>query len=407
MYDSLNGQPNPNPWQLPCIFTRTPYNKGGDTEIGSALALLGYVGLTQDLRGRYRSEGVYMPLYSDSWDKNPYHPDYGHVLDPTELDDPRNGNRHEDGYHSVEIIKNNLKRWYDLDGDGVNETWDLVYNGTIGMFGASALAYNQLQAAAARPIDPNEPGLKALFPIVGPSEFHKSTGFPNGVLREQLVTGWLRGQIVDTRDDLMDIDDDYHNNIHTSFDYNTEDKFEAANLAIDHFVSVAYGNSNPGYYPNSTGRKDMDVSRAMVDENGMGDPNGQYSRYRNMEVPVMHVAGWYDIFIDGQIESHNLQKYYLSDAYDNKKLQKIIIGPWAHQTISGRTTGDVTYPQNVTDITRIDITDLDLDELDIGSIAQSDLIGWFRYNLNQNPMAYVGEPKVFISRGRGLSAPSG
>ena len=25
-YDSLNGQPNPNPYQLPTIFTRTPYN---------------------------------------------------------------------------------------------------------------------------------------------------------------------------------------------------------------------------------------------------------------------------------------------------------------------------------------------------------------------------------------------
>jgi len=407
MYDSINGEINPNPWQLPCIFTRTPYRKGGDTEIGSALALLGYVGLTQDLRGRYESEGVYMPLYSDSWNKNPYHPDYGHILDPTELDDVKNGNKHEDGYNSVEIIKNNLYRWYDLDGDGEMETWDKVFNGTIGMFGASALAYNQLQAAAAHRINPEEPGLKALFPIVGPSEFHKSTGYPNGVLREQLVSGWIRGQIVDTRDDLMDIDFDYHNDIHTSFDYNTEDKFEASNLAIDHFVSVAYGNSNPGYYPNSIGRMDMDVSRAMVDENGEGDINGQYSRYTNMEVPVMHVAGWYDIFIDGQIESHNLQKHYMSDQYNNGKLQKIIIGPWAHQTISGRTTGDVTYPKNVTDITKIDITDLDFDELDIGAIAQSDLIGWFRYNLNQNPIANVGEPKVFIPEATEYQRPLG
>ena len=62
MYDTINGEPNPNPWQLPCIFTRTPYKKSGDTEIGSALALLGYAGLTQDLRGRYESEGVYMPF---------------------------------------------------------------------------------------------------------------------------------------------------------------------------------------------------------------------------------------------------------------------------------------------------------------------------------------------------------
>ena len=90
--------------------------KKGDVEIGSALALMGYMGMTQDMRGRYTSEGVYMPLYSDSWNKNPYHPTYGHVLDQTDLDDPKNGNKHEDGYNSIEIIKNDLMRQYDLDG---------------------------------------------------------------------------------------------------------------------------------------------------------------------------------------------------------------------------------------------------------------------------------------------------
>ena len=275
------------------------------------------------------------------------------------------------------------------------------------MFGASALAYNQLQAAAAHKIDPSEPGLKALFPIVGPGEFHKGVGFPNGVLREQLVAGWLRGQIFDTDDDLMSIDHSYHNNIHTSYDYQTEDKFEAANKAIDHFVSVQYGTSTPGYYPNSIGRTDMDISKAPVNELGESDPNGQFSRYGNMEVPVFYVAGWYDIFVDACIETFDLHRANVDPALGNDDLIKIVIGPWAHQTISGRTTGDVTYPQNVTDITKIDITDLDLDELDVGQIAQSDLIGWFRYNLNNNAMANVGEPKVFIPEATEYQMPFG
>src|SRR5690606_7304629 len=102
---------------------------------------------------------------------------------------PMNSNKHEDGYNTVEFIKNKLTRKYDLDGDGIAETEDLVYNGSIGMFGASALAYNQLQAAAAHRIDPKKPGIKSLFPIVGPMEFLKSTGFQNGVFRELLVCG--------------------------------------------------------------------------------------------------------------------------------------------------------------------------------------------------------------------------
>jgi predicted acyl esterase len=189
IYDTINGVPNPNPYQLPVILERTPYNKRGAIE-GAAMALLGYAGAVQDMRGRYTSHGAYLPLYSDSWKKWPYH-NYKHVLDITEPSDPRNGNNHEDGYNTLEFVKNQLVRKYDLNRDGFFETTDLVYNGSIGTFGASALGYNQLQAAAAHKVDPTQPGLKSMFPIVGPLEFYKSTGYHNGCLRDGLVTGWL------------------------------------------------------------------------------------------------------------------------------------------------------------------------------------------------------------------------
>jgi len=393
-YDSLNGQKNPNPYQLPMVMSRTPYNKK-DPTLGSAVALLGYVGLNQDMRGRYRSDGVYFPIYSDSWDKNAYHPTYGHVLDRTPLDHPMNGNKHEDGYNTMEFIKNNLTRKFDLDGDGIAETEDLVYNGSIGMFGASALAYNQLQAAAAHKIDPTKPGLKSMFPIVGPLEFYKSTGFQNGCFRELLVCGWLRGQIADTEDEKMDIDFDMFNDIHTSFDYGTQDKFEAANLAIDHFSTVRYLNGPAGYYPNAMGRKDMDGSRATVDSLGESDINGQYSRYINLEVPTFHVGGWWDIFVDGIFETFNLQRKHISVEHGNKEKVKVVMGPWAHQTIASRKTGDMEYPENVTDITKIDISSFG-DDLNIADVARSELLGWFRYTLNYNELANVGEPTIVL-----------
>ncbi|MCZ2392700.1 MAG: CocE/NonD family hydrolase [Chitinophagales bacterium] len=398
-YDSLNGEKNPNPYRLPIVMSRTPYNKK-DPTLGSAVALLGYAGINQDMRGRYRSDGVYFPIYSDSWNKNTYHPEYAHVLDRTPLDHPMNSNKHEDGYNTVEYIKNNLKRMYDLDGDGIAETEDLVYNGSIGMFGASALGYNQVQAAATHRIDPTKPGLKSLFPIVGPLEFYKSTGFQNGVLREQLVTGWLRGQIADTEDDKMDIDHDMFNNIHTSFDYGTQDKFEAANLAIDHFSTVRYLNKNSGAYPNSPGRGDMDASRAPVDSTGEGDPNGQFSRYTNMEVPAFHVGGWWDIFVDGTFETFNLQRHYVSNTYGNKDMVKVVMGPWAHQTIASSVTGDMTYPENVKDITKIDISQFEDDNINIADITKSELLGWFRYTLNYNQLNNVGEPTIYLKESK-------
>ncbi|TVR77245.1 MAG: CocE/NonD family hydrolase [Chitinophagaceae bacterium] len=395
-YPELNGQPNPNPWQLPLVFTRTPYNKEGDMT-GRIVTLFGYSYALQDMRGRYSSEGVYFPMYSDSWAKAPYHPNYGHILDITDLNDPRNGNFHEDGYHSLQYLTHNLMREYDLNGDGNIDTVDLLANGSIGMFGASALGNTQYQAAAAYPIDPEGPGLKGLLAIVATNEHYKYTGFQNGVFRDRIVTGWLKGQIFSgTNDDLNDIDDSIDNAIHSSADYGLTNKFDAANMAIDHFSTVRYEGGPAGYYPNSIGRLDMDASRAMINENGVGDLNGTISRYTNKEVPTYHLTGWWDIFTDGQIETANLMRHYLSHDFGNRDKQKLVIGPWAHQTIGSRRTGDMFYKENVSDVMGIDIGDLDIDNLEVASVIGSELISWFRYTLNYNDYANIGEPMVRI-----------
>lgn len=437
MYDSINGQPNPNPFKLPMVFSRTPYDKGdGNNVEGAVISLLGYAYAVQDMRGRYTSDGVYLPLLSDSWNKNAYHPNWQHVLDKTNPTDAVNGNKHEDGYNSINFIVNDLTREYDLDFDGITDTVDLLCNGRIGMLGASALGYNQYQAAAAHRIDPTQPGLKCLLPIVAPGDFFKSTAFGNGVLRDRLVTGWLKGQIfTGTEDDRIPEDEAFaaqtsdsaawQNDIHTSYDYDLpksisfngiprtyqNNKFDAANLAIDHFVSMRYldpeGNLGPaGYYPNSVGRTEMDISHAMVDANGEGDLHGTYSRYSNMEVPAYHVTGWWDIFIDGQVDTWAKMRENLDPAKGNNRKQKLVIGPWAHQTIGQATTGDRTYPENISDILGINFDDFDSNQGDIpvGKALNSEVIGWFRYNLNYQPDQYLGEPKAIIPESKVYTA---
>lgn len=411
----INGewQPNPVPQQLPMVLSRTPYNKGNGNNVeGAVISLLGYAYAVQDMRGRYTSEGVYLPLMSDSWNKNPYHT-YQHVLDVMPPNSLSNGNLHEDGYHTVNYITNDLYRQFDRNFDGIADTTAHWINGRIGMFGASALGYNQYQAAAARPIDDTKSGLKCLLPIVAPNEFYKSTGYHNGILRDRLVTGWLKGQIfTGTDDDRIPEDEQWaqqngyfsavQNNIHSSFDYNLPNKFVAANLAIDHFVEVQYTDANgvkspAGYYPNSIGRRDMDCSRAFVDANGNGDINGTFSRYKNMEVPAYHLTGWWDIFTDGQIETWALMRKHLNPNKKNRKLQKLVIGPWAHQTIGQTTTGDMTYPDNVTDLIGLNFDDFDQNtNIPIGKALKSELIGWYRYNLNYQDEFYLGEPVAVI-----------
>lgn len=396
IYDTLNGQPNPNPYKLPIILSRTPYNKGEFATEAAAVCLLGNIYVYQDMRGRYKSGGVYLPLISDSWQKGPYH-DYTHVLDITDPSDPRNGNKHEDGYDTYKWVIDSLSFTQDITGDGSPETYN-PGNGRIAMFGASALGYNQFQAAAARKIDPTQPGLKALFPIVAPAEFFKSTGFTNATFRDRLVTGWLKGQVFTSADDdLIDLDNSIDNNIHTSADWGLPNKFQAANLAINHFSSVKYNGGPAGYYPNSIGRKDMDASRAMINPDGSGNLNGTLSRYTNMEVPAFNLTGWFDIFIDGQIETWAYMRKYLRQDLNNRRLQKIVIGPWAHQTIGSQTSGDRTYPGNVGDIIGFNFDDFGSDgTIPIAPILKSDLISWFRYNLNYGDGEVIGEPKAVI-----------
>lgn len=388
-YDSLNGQLNPNPYQLPLIFTRTPYGKSGSAAAGSMIALLGYAYAMQDMRGRYTSEGVYFPMFSDSWKKSPYHSSFSHILDVTALTNPLNANNHEDGYHSVLFINDSLK--LSLGNPASNQ---LVCNGSIGMFGASALGNTQYQAAAAHRVNPSARGLKSLLPIVATNEHYKYTGFQNGVFRERIVTGWLRGQILDLDDTKRPVDYSISDSIHSSKDYNLPSKFAVAKGAIEHFTYKRYFGDIPGYYPNSKGRSEMDASRARVDATGEGSATGTYSRYTNSNVAAYHLSGWWDIFTDGQIETHAQMVQNLTDSM--KKLQKLVIGPWAHQTIGTVKTGDMTYKNNVLDITKFDVENVDPNTLPLNQLFDSELITWFRATLNDNSYKSIGAPKYII-----------
>ncbi len=369
----------PNPFQLPVVFTRTPYNKSDPTQ-GQVEALMGYCGVVQDMRGRYRSEGTYYPMYSDSWAKEPYVGDARHPLDTTWN---RAAGEHQDGHESVEWITHDL-RW-DFDGDGVLD--EKVCNGKIGMVGASALGNTQYQAAAVEYTDTDAPGLKCLVPIVASGEFYHSTGHHNGVFRERIIDGWLRGQV--ERYDWVDdpSDNSVFNNIHSLHDYGADvrDGKAAAEKAIDFWTTMFHA-----HYPNSRFRAVMDISKATLDFDGKPVAFGPVSRYRNLDLPIYNLTGWWDIFIDGQLETWARLRQH---TVKHKKHQKIVIGPWAHQTIGTRATGDCRqieggpdhrYPENVNKIIGANFDDLDVTNL--GGLARSEVIDWFR--------TWLGSPRV-------------
>lgn len=130
------------PW--PVVLTRTPYNKNGADRSASTYNARGYALVSQDVRGRYASEGVDQPF---------------------EVDMP-------DGYDTVEWI--------------AAQDWS---NGRIGIFGTSAPGITSNLAAAAAP-----PHLTAAYVTVAPDSLFYRSRFVGGVFKESHSGGWLRGQ---------------------------------------------------------------------------------------------------------------------------------------------------------------------------------------------------------------------
>jgi uncharacterized protein len=54
--------------KLPVLMTRTPYNKEGGAGEARTYAAAGYAVVVQDVRGRYKSEGRWIPIKDDPQD---------------------------------------------------------------------------------------------------------------------------------------------------------------------------------------------------------------------------------------------------------------------------------------------------------------------------------------------------
>lgn len=394
LYDSLNGGLNPNPYQLPMIFTRTPYNKAQDDAIAMIMNVMGYAYTLQDMRGRYSSEGVYLPMYSDSWKKDSYHPDQSHVLDYTELGSPHNALYHQDGKESIFFLQDSLTWDFDLDNDGITDLTDKAYNGYLAMFGASAMGNSQYQAAAAYQKSEERPDLKAMVPIVATLEYFDGTVQHNGVFRQALINNWITDQMEDVA--VVNPDDlDMQNDIHSTFDFGNLPPQEILDLAVDQFSSIPDENGYSAMYPNYLQRSDMDASFAPINQLGESDANGTNSRYLNLEVPMYHLSGWWDIFTDGQIDTW--QRVMNNTSYSNQRLQKLVIGPWTHGTIGMDSVGDIRYPESVFDINILygDISD-NTENIRVDKIVESEVLSWLRHLLNYTEENYLAEPKVMI-----------
>lgn len=128
--------------KAPVVLMRTPYNKAGGRSSAERFAAAGYIAVVQDCRGKFVSEGQFVPYSHEGWD----------------------------GHDMVDWIG--------------EQPWSA---GPIGMWGASYVGATQWLAAAEHP-----EGLTTITPTATFSSFYRNL-YLGGAVRHSLISTWAAG----------------------------------------------------------------------------------------------------------------------------------------------------------------------------------------------------------------------
>ncbi|MBS9376485.1 CocE/NonD family hydrolase [Rhodococcus sp. B50] len=230
--------------KYPVLLTRQPYGKSVTTFLDpKKLVPAGYVVINQDVRGRFGSEGEWIPWKHER----------------------------EDGYDTVEWAAS------------------LPYStGKVGMFGTSYFGSTQWSAAIAQ-----APSLRTIVPEITWSDPEDGLMFRGGAIELGLNVYWAFGQglgqimssALDPREKMA--------------------RFGAAVSAVESMASDTYWQLPSGALPalEALGQPDIGVTRALADPATMDEARVS-NRFDNISIPTLNFGGWYDVFLQGTLDNH-------------------------------------------------------------------------------------------------------
>jgi putative CocE/NonD family hydrolase len=261
--------------KFPVLLTRTPYNKAGSAAAVAPFVAAGYAVVVQDVRGRYQSEGSWVPV----------------------RDDPN------DGFDTAKWI--GAQPWCD---------------GGIGTFGSSYGGATQHALAIA-----GAPFVKALIPRNAMSNFGRYGLRHNGAFELR----WLNW--------VLTLGNPVGTQYLRAAAERAASSPAAAQALVDLAGQVQeYARALP-LRPGTTPLQFApDYEKWLVEAMGHGDYDAFWKDHGSSvvdhlaefkDVPAYHVTGWYDSW---GTPAANLNFVELRKA--KKSLQRLIVGPWIHSS---------------------------------------------------------------------------
>jgi len=268
----------------PVLLMRLPYGKGflfGALMNVVQAAQAGYVVIVQDCRGRFASEGAF---------------DYFNSL-------PQEG---PDGYDTVEWAAS------------------LPYaDGQVGMWGASYFGWTQWAAAMQRP-----PHLRAIAPAITWARISEGASYRGGAMELGVGLSWYLSMSLTAEARKLAARGAPQEQIaHT---------VQQAAAALDRLCAGGYGEAPLVDLPSL---REAGLSRLIrsVAQGGPGSvPQAWSVAHAAVEVPVLHIGGWYDIFSQGTLDAYAATRA-------NGRPSQLIMGPWIHGTDLGPTVGEMDF----------------------------------------------------------------
>jgi putative CocE/NonD family hydrolase len=270
----------------PVLLTRLPYGKDLPSD-GAVLdpvraAEAGYIVVVQDVRGRYRSEGKFVPFVKE----------------------------YEDGYDTVEWAAK-LPR----------------SDGSVGMYGLSYFGKTQWHAAVMRP-----PSLKSMVPGLTWGNHLNGVQMRGGVQELGLMQYWAQTALTldilfrkyaGDRDRIAERLPELIQTIDTLLAGGGYDVLPLTDLPnpdeLAPFVEGGFGRG--------------------VDHEGWEYLNIE-GKYENVDAPTFHIGGWYDCFIGETLRQYEAMKE-ISDETGIRQ-PRLMVGPWTHGDF-GSTQGDLDF----------------------------------------------------------------